>query len=135
MHRIGLPTKCKILLPFLDRPIPKLFSKPQIMPEGKALAVLKSGAYTEYVSILRRLITPPSGIRWDFENNFRGRRRGSHRPPSGKKSGFGRHRKAAAADLFHILNANIIGNDRHLCFILHDGGHTFGEISFIFNIR
>jgi len=44
--------------------------KAQIMFECKAPKLFKSGAYTKYVSILKRFATPPSDIRWAFKARF-----------------------------------------------------------------
>jgi len=45
----------------------EVVSKPQIVFEDKASIRFKSGAYTQYVSILNRIATQPSDTRWDFE--------------------------------------------------------------------
>jgi hypothetical protein len=42
-------------------------SKPQIRFEGKAKAEEKAQHTREYVSILKRLSTQPSSVRWVFE--------------------------------------------------------------------
>ena len=42
-------------------------SKPQIAFEGKAKADEKAQHTREYVSILKRLSTQPSNVRWGFE--------------------------------------------------------------------
>jgi hypothetical protein len=42
-------------------------SKPQMAFEGKAKADEKAQHTREYVSILKRLSTQPSGVRWGFE--------------------------------------------------------------------
>jgi hypothetical protein len=52
---------------FYKRGAREVFSKPQIVFEGKASIRFKSGAYTKYVSILKRIATQPSDTRWDFE--------------------------------------------------------------------
>jgi hypothetical protein len=46
---------------------PEAVSKPQIRFEGKAQADEKAQHTWEYVSILRRSATQPSGLRWGFE--------------------------------------------------------------------
>ena len=45
-------------------------SKPQVVFEGKAPIRFGSGAYTEYVSISKRIATQPSDTRWGFETTF-----------------------------------------------------------------
>jgi hypothetical protein len=50
--------------------IPKtleVVSKCQIRLDSKALIRYRSGAYTQYVSILNRITTQLSGLRWGFE--------------------------------------------------------------------
>jgi hypothetical protein len=46
-------------------------SKPQIAFEGKAKADEKAQHTREYVSILKRLSTQPSSVRWGFEMPYR----------------------------------------------------------------
>lgn len=50
-----------------------------------------------------------------------------------KKSGFWRHRTTTTANPFYILDANIIGNNRHLRFLFDNLGYAICEISFIFD--
>ena len=103
------------------------------MPEGKALAVSKAECTRTYASILGRLITQPSGIRWGFENNLEGTVEESAYSLRVKKGGFWGHGAAAAADAFHVLNTNVIGDNRQLRCFLHHSVHTFCEISLVFN--
>lgn len=56
-------------------------SEPQIRFEGKAQADEKAQHTRQYVSILKRSATPPSGLRWSFEMASRGWYGLSHAPP------------------------------------------------------
>ena len=44
-----------------------MVSKSQIVFEGRASIRFKSAAYTQYMSILKRIATQPSDTRWVFE--------------------------------------------------------------------
>jgi hypothetical protein len=59
-----MPRKCSRL------PDLKVVSKPQIMLESKAQADEKAQHTWQYVSILKRLATQLSDIRWGFETTF-----------------------------------------------------------------
>jgi hypothetical protein len=50
----------------------EVVSKPQIMFESKAQADEKAQHTWQYVSILKRLATPLSDIRWGFETTSKG---------------------------------------------------------------
>ena len=52
---------------FVTRSTLEAISKPQMAFEGKAKADEKAQHTREYVSILKRLSTQPSGVRWGFE--------------------------------------------------------------------
>jgi hypothetical protein len=59
MHACEHQTRCFYYL--------EVVSKPQVVFEDKASIWFKSGAYTQYVSILNRIATQPSDTRWGFE--------------------------------------------------------------------
>ena len=50
-----------------------------------------------------------------------------------KKGGLLRHREAASANTFDVINGNIFGNNGHLRLLVDNFGHTIREIPFIFN--
>ena len=56
---------------FLILDILEVVSKPQIRLESKASIPIKSGAYTKCVSILIRIATRLSSLRWGFETTSR----------------------------------------------------------------